>query len=46
MQIHKLEIEKLRVEFSQLTYSILMFKLSLNDKKKATQVEHLDKMKI
>jgi len=39
-QVHKLEIEKLRVEFSKLTYGTIKFKLVKKDRLKANSIEH------
>ncbi len=39
-EIHKLEIEKLRIEFNKFTYQILQYKLNLKDRERATGVEH------
>jgi len=40
LEIHKLEIERLRIEFSKLTYGSIKFKLSAKDRDKAHKIEH------
>ncbi|WP_223585058.1 hypothetical protein [Sphingobacterium sp. GVS05A] len=39
-QVHKLEIEKLRIEFSKLNYGTVKFKLAKKDRLKANNIEH------
>ena len=39
-EIHKLEIEKLRIELSKLTYGIIKYKLHQEDRNRAMKVEH------
>lgn len=39
-EVHKLEIEKLRVEFSQFTFGVLHSRIFLKDRFKAQHVEH------
>lgn len=39
-EIHKLEIEKLRIEFTKFTYHVLQYKLNVKDRERATGVEH------
>lgn len=39
-QVHKLEIEKLRIEFSKLNYGIIKCKLVKRDRLKANNIEH------
>ena len=39
-EIHKLEIEKLRIEFTKLTYDILEYKLNFKDRERAMRIEH------
>jgi len=39
-EIHKLEIEKLRIEFTKFTYQILQYKLNIKDRKRAMSIEH------
>lgn len=39
-EVHKLEIEKLRVEFSKLNYGTIMFKLVKKDRLRANNIEH------
>jgi hypothetical protein len=38
--VHKLEIEKLRIEFSKLNYGTVKFKLAKKDRLKANNIEH------
>jgi hypothetical protein len=40
LEIHKLEIEKLRIELTKLTYGIIKFKLSIKDRNKVMKIEH------
>lgn len=39
-EIHKLEIEKLRIEFSQFTFGIIKFHLWPKDREEASKVDH------
>ncbi|WP_367331319.1 hypothetical protein [Sphingobacterium multivorum] len=39
-QVHRLEIEKLRIEFSKLNYGTIKFKLAKKDRFKANNIEH------
>ncbi|WP_343318227.1 hypothetical protein [Sphingobacterium multivorum] len=39
-QVHRLEIEKLRIEFSKLNYGTIKFKLAKKDRLKANNIEH------
>ncbi|WP_426791841.1 hypothetical protein [Sphingobacterium sp. WOUb80] len=39
-QVHRLEIEKLRIEFSKLNYGTIKFKLASKDRLKANNIEH------
>ncbi|MGJ1227210.1 hypothetical protein ACR78H_16825 [Sphingobacterium siyangense] len=39
-QVHRLEIEKLRIEFSTLNYGTIMFKLVKKDRLRANSIEH------
>ncbi|KKX46934.1 hypothetical protein L950_0229175 [Sphingobacterium sp. IITKGP-BTPF85] len=40
MQVHRLELEKLRIDFSKLNFDILMWKLTKKDRLRAYRVEH------
>lgn len=40
VEVHKLEVEKLRVEFSQFTFGVLKARLFVKDRIKAQRVEH------
>ncbi len=40
VEIHKLELEKLRIELVKFTYDVLKFKLSLKDRDRTMHVEH------
>jgi hypothetical protein len=39
-QVHRLEIEKLRIEFSKLNYGTIKFKLLKKDRLRANNIEH------
>ncbi|TJZ53577.1 hypothetical protein FAZ15_16185 [Sphingobacterium olei] len=40
IEVHRLQIEKLRIEFSQLNYGVIKFKLTKKERAKAMNIEH------
>ncbi|MDQ1165677.1 hypothetical protein [Flavobacterium sp. SORGH_AS_0622] len=45
IEVHKLEIEKLRVELSQFTFDVLQSRVFVKDRIKAQRVEHFSQSK-